>query len=157
LWKNDLAGSISKSIFGISSSLPVIFPIHPRTEKMMTHFNLKADSITFTKPVGYLEFLRLESEARLVITDSGGLQEERCILGVPCVTLRENTERPETLDVGSNILAGTDAQTIIEKSRIMLDKKPGWKNPYGDGHAGRRMVDILVETVYENRTTKKLV
>jgi UDP-N-acetylglucosamine 2-epimerase (non-hydrolysing) len=59
--------------------------------------------------------------------------------------------------VGSNILAGTDAQTIIEKSRIMLDKKPGWKNPYGDGHAGRRMVDILVETVYENRTTKKLV
>ena len=112
---------------------------------MMTHFNLKADSITFTKPVGYLEFLSLEANARLVITDSGGLQEESCILGVPCVTLRENTERPETLDVGSNVLAGTDAQTILEKSRIMLDKKPDWKNPYGDGHAGRRMVDILVK------------
>jgi len=90
-------------------------------------------------------FLHLESNTRLIITDSGGLQEEACILGVPCVTLRKNTERPETLDVGSNDLAGTDAHTVLEKSRIMLDKKPGWKNPYGDGHAARRMVDVLVE------------
>jgi len=93
----------------------------------------------------YPAFLHHESNAKLIITDSGGLQEEACILGVPCVTLRENTERPETLDVGSNVLAGTDAQTIVGKSRIMLDKKPGWKNPYGDGHAGQRMVDILVK------------
>ena len=68
-----------------------------------------------------------------------------CILGVPCVTLRENTERPETIEVGSNVLAGTDAHTILEKSRIMLDKKPGWNNPNGDGHAARRMGDVLVE------------
>ena len=127
------------------TGLPIIFPIHPRTEKMVNHFNLKAPSITLTKPLGYLEFLHLESNAKLIITDSGGLQEESCILGVPCVTLRENTERPETIDVGSNVLAGTDAHIIIEKSRIMLEKKPGWKNPYGDGHAGRRMVDVLVE------------
>ena len=144
--KDRLAG-ILKGLEGIQreTGLPIIFPIHPRTEKTMNQFNLKAPSITFTKPLGYLEFLRLESEARLIITDSGGLQEEACILGVPCVTLRENTERPETIDVGSNVLAGTDAQTILKKSGIMLDKRPGWKNPYGDGHAGQRMVDILVE------------
>ena len=144
--KYRLAG-ILKGLEGVhqETGMPIIFPIHPRTEKMMTHFNLTAPTLTFTKPVGYLEFLRLESEARLIITDSGGLQEEACILGVPCVTLRENTERPETLDVGSNVLAGTDAQTVLEKSRIMLDKKPGWNNPYGDGHAARRMVGVLVE------------
>ena len=112
---------------------------------MMTHFNLTAPLITLTKPLGYLEFLHLESNAKLIITDSGGLQEEACILGVPCVTLRVNTERPETLDVGSNVLAGTDARTILEKSRTVLDKKPGCKNPYGDGLAGRRMVDILMK------------
>jgi len=144
--KDKLAGILA-GLEGVhrETGLPVIFPIHPRTEKMMTHFNLTAPSITLTKPLGYLEFLRLESNARLIITDSGGLQEEACILGVPCVTLRENTERPETLDVGSNVLARTDAHTILEKSRIMLNKKPGSKNPYGDGHAARRMVDILVE------------
>ena len=144
--KKNLAGILA-GLDGVhrETGLPIIFPIHPRTEKMMTHFNLTAPSITLTKPLGYLEFLRLESNAKLIITDSGGLQEEACILGVPCVTLRENTERPETLDVGSNVLAGTDARTILEKSRIMLDKKPGWKNPYGDGHAARRMVDVLVE------------
>ena len=144
--KDKLEG-ILKGLDGVhrETDLPIIFPIHPRTEKMMNHFNLKTPSITFTKPLGYLEFLRLESEARLIITDSADLQEEACILGVPCVTLRENTERPETLDVGSNILAGTDSQIIVDKSRIMLDKKPGWKNPYGDGHAARRMVDVLVE------------
>jgi len=144
--KTNLAGILA-GLEGVhrETGLPIIFPIHPRTEKMMTHFNLTAPTLTFTKPVGYLEFLRLESEARLIITDSGGLQEEACILGVPCVTLRENTERPETLDVGSNVLAGTDAQTVLEKSRIMLDKKPGWNNPYGDGHAARRMVGVLVE------------
>jgi len=96
----------------------------------------------------------LESNAKLIITDSGGLQEESCILGVPCVTRRENTERPETLDVGSNILAGTDSQIIVDKSRIMLDKKTDWKNPYGDGHAARRMVDVLVEAGLETNDTK---
>ena len=101
--------------------------------------------MTGSSPTTHPAFLHLESNTRLIITDSGGLQEESCILGVPCVTLRENTERPETLDVGSNILAGTDSQIIVDKSRIMLDKKTDWKNPYGDGHAGRRMVDVLVE------------
>jgi UDP-N-acetylglucosamine 2-epimerase (non-hydrolysing) len=128
----------------LMTGLPVVFPVHPRTEKMMREFSLSAEGIMFVKPVGYLEFLRLEAGARLVLTDSGGLQEESCILGVPCVTLRDNTERPETLDVGANVLAGAGTETIIEKSRTMLTRLPDWQNPYGDGHAGRRMVDILM-------------
>jgi UDP-N-acetylglucosamine 2-epimerase (non-hydrolysing) len=128
----------------LMTGLPVVFPVHPRTEKMMREFSLSAEGIMFVKPVGYLEFLRLEAGARLVLTDSGGLQEECCILGVPCVTLRDNTERPETLDVGANVLAGAGTETIIEKSRTMLTRLPDWQNPYGDGHAGRRMVDILM-------------
>ena len=127
------------------TGMPVVFPVHPRTEKMMREFSLSAEGVLFVKPVGYLEFLRLEAGARLVLTDSGGLQEESCILDVPCVTLRDNTERPETLDVGANVLAGTDTDTIIEKSRTMLTRLPDWQNPYGDGHAGRRMVDILIK------------
>ncbi len=125
------------------TGMPVVFPVHPRTEKMMREFSLFAEGILFLQPVGYLEFLRLEAGARLVLTDSGGLQEESCILGVPCVTLRDNTERPETLDVGANVLAGTDTDTIIGKSREMITRLPDWENPYGDGHAGKRMVDIL--------------
>ncbi len=127
------------------TGMPVVFPVHPRTEKMMTGFRLTAKGIRFVKPVGYLEFLRLEAGARLILTDSGGLQEEACILGVPCVTLRENTERPETVEAGSNVLAGTDTNAIIEQARKMFTKKPDWKNPYGDGHAGKYMVDILLE------------
>jgi UDP-N-acetylglucosamine 2-epimerase (non-hydrolysing) len=88
-------------------SLPVIFPIHPRTRKMVQQFGLELCCIRAIEPVGFLEFLQLEAGARLALTDSGGVQEEMCILGVPCVTLRENTERPETVNVGANMLAGT--------------------------------------------------
>ena len=84
-----------KSEFG----LPIIFPMHPRTRKMVNEFGLELDGIRAIEPVGFLEFLQLEANARLALTDSGGVQEETCILGVPCVTLRDNTERPETLDV----------------------------------------------------------
>ena len=82
----------------------------------------------------------LESGARLVLTDSGGVQEETCILGVPCVTLRDNTERPETLDVGSNVLSGTEPELMIECARRMLEKEKGWINPFGDGKAAQRIV-----------------
>jgi UDP-N-acetylglucosamine 2-epimerase (non-hydrolysing) len=142
--KSRLSG-ILRGLEGVHlmTGMQVVFPVHPRTEKMMREFSLSAEGIQFVKPVGYLEFLRLEAGARLVLTDSGGLQEESCILGVPCVTLRDNTERPETLDVGANVLAGADTDTIIGKSREMLTRLPDWQNPYGDGHAGKRMVDIL--------------
>jgi len=79
----------------------------------------------------------------LVLTDSGGVQEESCILGVPCVTLRDNTERPETLEVGSNVLAGTEPERIFEGVRLMLNKENNWLNPFGDGNAGERIVEIL--------------
>ena len=124
-------------------SLPVIYPIHPRARKMMNHFGLKSNGIEFIEPVDYLSFLQLESKAKLILTDSGGVQEEACLLKVPCVTLRDNTERPETLVVGSNILAGTDSKKILESTKIMFAKNNDWENPFGDGNAGKRIVEIL--------------
>ena len=85
--------------------IPVVYPIHPRSRKMMKKFGLGMNgNIKIIEPQDYLNFLRLEADAMLVLTDSGGLQEETCILGVPCVTLRDNTERPETVEVGANLL-----------------------------------------------------
>lgn len=123
-------------------SLPVIFPMHPRTRKMVEQFGISLDGISVMNPVGFLEFLQLESNARLVLTDSGGVQEETCILGVPCVTLRANTERPETIEVGANVLAGTDSAEILRCVQRMLDKKRHWSNPYGDGTAGSMITTI---------------
>ncbi|MFZ3145026.1 non-hydrolyzing UDP-N-acetylglucosamine 2-epimerase [Methanothrix sp.] len=128
-----------KSEFG----LPVVFPVHPRTRKMVESFGFELDGIRAIEPLGFLEFLQLEAGARLALTDSGGVQEEACILGVPCVTLRENTERPETLDVGANVLAGTVSQRIMDGARNMLEAGESWKNPFGDGNAGQRIIQIL--------------
>jgi UDP-N-acetylglucosamine 2-epimerase (non-hydrolysing) len=125
--------------------LPIIYPIHPRAKKMLKKFELRTKGITMTKPLDYLNFLRLESNAKLILTDSGGVQEEACILHVPCVTLRDNTERPETLEVGANVLAGTDPKTITKKVQMMLKGKKRWKNPFGNGKAGQRIVKILRE------------
>ncbi|MEA2033046.1 MAG: UDP-N-acetylglucosamine 2-epimerase (non-hydrolyzing) [Euryarchaeota archaeon] len=125
--------------------LPVIYPIHPRARKMMNHFGLKANGVELIEPVDYLSFLQLEARAKLVLTDSGGVQEEACILNVPCVTLRDNTERPETLDVGSNILAGTNAESILSKTKEMSNRDNNWNNPFGDGKAGERIVEVIME------------
>jgi UDP-N-acetylglucosamine 2-epimerase (non-hydrolysing) len=125
--------------------LPVIYPIHPRAKKMMNHFGLKGNGIEFIEPLDYLSFLQLESKARLVLTDSGGVQEEACILNVPCVTLRDNTERPETLEVSSNVLAGTNVESILSKTKEMIERNNNWENPFGDSKAGKRIVKILKE------------
>ncbi|WP_203219051.1 non-hydrolyzing UDP-N-acetylglucosamine 2-epimerase [Geoglobus acetivorans] len=130
-------------------SIPIVFPMHPRTQKRVKEFKLSLDSIKIVKPLGFLEFLLLEANAGLVLTDSGGVQEETCILGVPCVTLRDNTERPETLEVGSNILAGTIPERILKSVKIMLSRRGSWRNPFGDGRAGERIVNIL--TGYHNQ------
>ncbi len=122
--------------------LPVLYPIHPRAKKQLKKFGIIVNSVEIVKPLDYLRFLLLESGAKLVFTDSGGVQEETCILGVPCVTLRYNTERPETIDVGSNVLAGTNPQKIVDKASFMMGRG-GWANPYGDGRAGSRIVEIL--------------
>jgi len=132
-----------------SFGFPVVYPVHPRAEKMMKQFGLRPRGVRLVEPLDYLSFLMLESCARLVLTDSGGVQEETCILHVPCVTLRYNTERPETLEVGSNILAGTKPEVIVEKVKIMLNRKRDWPNPFGDGKAGRRIVRILVDRFEE--------
>jgi len=123
--------------------LPVIYPIHPRTRKRIKEFGLKILSgIRLIEPIGFLEFLQLEANAKLVLTDSGGVQEESCILGVPCVTFRENTERPETIEVGGNILSGCNPPKIVASCEIMLEKS-GWSNPFGDGKAAKRIVKMV--------------
>jgi len=109
----------------------------------MSIFGYKTEGISLVEPLDYLSFLQLERDAKLILTDSGGIQEEACVLGVPCVTLRYNTERPETLEIGSNVLAGTEPTEIVEKTRYMLDKSTNWGNPFGDGRAGERIVRIL--------------
>jgi len=125
-------------------NLPIIYPIHPRSKKMIKNFNLKIpQGVKLIEPIGYLDFLQLEANARLVLTDSGGVQEESCILKVPCVTLRDNTERPETLEVGSNILAGAIPKKILRCVSKMLNRKRNWRNPFGNGRAGEKIINII--------------
>lgn len=123
--------------------VPLIYPLHPRARKRMQEFGLEPQGVRVIDPLGYLDFLQLEAQASLVLTDSGGVQEESCILEVPCVTLRDNTERPETLEIGSNALAGTAPQSILAQGKEMLSRDRNWINPFGDGSAGKRIVDIL--------------
>ena len=126
-------------------NLPIIYPIHPRTMNRIEEFGLEIPKgVELIEPLGFLEFLQLEANAKLVLTDSGGVQEETCILKVPCVTLRDNTERPETLEVGSNVLAGVNQNKILGGVKIMLDRNRNWKNPFGDGKAGNIIIKILI-------------
>jgi UDP-N-acetylglucosamine 2-epimerase (non-hydrolysing) len=125
------------------NDVPVIVPLHPRTQARIKKFNIDIPAnIKIVDPVGYLDFLNLESSALMMLTDSGGMQEEGCILKIPCVTLRENTERPETIDVGSNILAGTDPERIDSAVTKLLNIDKRWNNPFGDGNSGKRIVEI---------------
>ena len=123
--------------------LPIIYPIHPRSRKQMKEFSLQLDEVRLIDPVDFLSFLQLENNAKLVLTDSGGVQEETCVLGVPCVTLRDNTERPETVEVGSNVLAGADSDKILKCAKMMVLRENSWENPFGDGNAGRKTVETL--------------
>ncbi|MCK9278515.1 MAG: UDP-N-acetylglucosamine 2-epimerase (non-hydrolyzing), partial [Methanoculleus sp.] len=124
----------------------VLYPVHPRAKKMIEQFNLQVpDNIRLLEPLGYFEFLLLEASARLVLTDSGGIQEECCILKTPCVTMRKNTERPETVDVGGNILAGADPEAILSCAKVMDRAPRTWGNPFGDGRAGERIIGHLKE------------
>ena len=135
-------------------SLSVIFPAHPRTAKRLKEFGLlngvlSTDSFKMIKPMGYLEFLMLIRHAAIILTDSGGIQEESCILQTPCVTLRNNTERPETIAVGSNCVAGVHPDSIHAASMKMLSIERKWDIPFGDGFAAVRIADI-VESALEN-------
>lgn len=136
------------TLIGSKLKVPIVFPVHPRTLKRLEGFNIKnrltdIPHLKVIVPVGYLDFLLLLHSALLIITDSGGIQEESCILRVPCVTLRENTERRETVDVGANIIAGTEPKRILDAAQKMLKRKQNWINPFGDGKAAERIVDII--------------
>ncbi len=141
--------SILEGLDGIAAEfeMPVIYPIHPHSRRTMAEFGLRPRGLRLVEPMDFLSFLQLESSARLVLTDSGGVQEEACILNVPCVTLRDNTERPETLEVGSNILAGASPDRILKHTRLMLDRENRWSNPFGDGTAGRKIVKTIAREV----------
>ena len=124
----------------------ILFPIHPRTRKMLEKFRITLPvGVLALEPVGFLDFLRLEEAARLILTDSGGVQEEACILGVPSVTIRTTTERPETVLTGANLVAGFRPDSIVRCAEEMIRRKRNWKNPFGDGRAGERMLRIAEE------------
>lgn len=134
----------------ISEKIPLVFPMHPRTRKQLSVFGLeeKVDAITNLKlidPIGYLDFLKLEKYAKFVLTDSGGIQEETTVFGVPCLTLRENTERPITIELGTNQLVELNKDVIVQKvSEILNEKyKKGSIPPLWDGHTAERVVQIM--------------
>lgn len=128
---------------------PVYFPIHPRTKKQIEIFALDIDTkhIKLKEPVGYLEILALEKNAQLIFTDSGGIQEEACILHVPSLTLRENTERPETIKVGASILVGHSKKNILTGADKMISSKRIWPNPFGDGNASKKIISITTNEI----------
>ena len=129
----------------ISKTMPVLFPIHPRTAKRIQDFGLSLHDIRTMPPQGYLEFLNLQSTATVVLTDSGGAQEETTILGVPCLTLRHNTERPVTIDHGTNIMVGPDKNRILDAFRRIMhgDWKPAGPPEFWDGHAAERIIRVI--------------
>lgn len=141
----------------ISKKLPIIFPIHPRTRKMAEQFGLShffnsgdnVQGIWITEPLGYLEFLNLNMNARMVLTDSGGLQEETTVLGIPCITMRNNTERPITCEVGSNYLVGNNPKELFEiAGKILEGIAPKGKVPEKwDGKSAERIVEILLKVM----------
>ncbi len=133
----------------ISKRLPIIFPVHPRTRQKLTEFGfdemIAGSQVRLIEPLGYLDFLRLYSGAKLVLTDSGGLQEETTVLGIPCLTLRENTERPITIEMGSNVLVGVDPETIVAEAITSLDGRSKELKipPLWDGKTAGRICDVL--------------
>lgn len=138
--------------YEIGQQIKIIFPMHPRTKKMLDTFGLtdKAFSnpdLIITDPIGYLDFLQLMQNAKMILTDSGGIQEETTYLKIPCMTIRPNTERPVTIDLGTNILVGSDSDKIIQESKKIIagDTKDGVIPDLWDGHAAERIVKVLLD------------
>lgn len=150
----EVLKGILEALTEISKGLPIIFPIHPRTRKMVEKFGLthflngseNVEGIWCTEPLGYLEFLHLNMNAKLVLTDSGGLQEETTVLSVPCITMRNNTERPVTCEMGTNFLVGNNPQAILDAARPILsgERVAGQIPEKWDGKAAERIVEVLI-------------
>src|SRR5262249_49942515 len=132
---------ILTSLLEVNKDVTVIFPAHPRTRQRIADFGLHAGQLKLLDPLPYVEFLALQRNAKVVITDSGGIQEETTYLGVPCLTLRNSTERPITVSMGTNILVGQDARKLCaELSKILDGKaKKGSIPPLWDGRTGERI------------------
>jgi UDP-N-acetylglucosamine 2-epimerase (non-hydrolysing) len=158
---SQVLGRILQAIFDSDSTLPVVFPCHPRTRQRLAGEGLAAlveqqgqsgkqkARLVLLEPLGYLEFLSLMSSARFVLTDSGGIQEETTVLGVPCLTLRENTERPVTLTQGTNVLVGNDRQRILSSIQKVLSTATDASSrpPLWDGHAAERIAEVVTRRV----------
>jgi UDP-N-acetylglucosamine 2-epimerase (non-hydrolysing) len=136
---------ILTALLEINDVLPVVFPAHPRSRKRIEQFGIDTGKLRFVEPLPYVEFLSLQSHATAVITDSGGIQEETTYLGVPCLTLRSNTERPVTVTTGTNVLVGQDPKLLNSELRRILEGKgkKGSIPPLWDGHAGERIAEAL--------------
>lgn len=140
-----LWGAIEK----VAGRIPILFPVHPRTRARIDEFGLGSRGITFVEPLGYIDMLYAVKGATLVLTDSGGLQEETTVLGIPCLTIRENTERPVTVDVGTNYLVGTRPEAIVAASIEVLsgNAKRGAIPPLWDGNASTRISEIVLRVL----------
>jgi len=149
--RKDALTQIFSAIEDLQKRIKIIYPIHPRTKKKIEEFGLKDEvgsmkNLILTPPLSYIEFLRLMLEAKLVLTDSGGIQEETTFLSIPCLTVRNNTERPITVDIGTNIIVGKSPEKIIEEAFHMLNGnlKRGEIPPLWDGKTAKRIVEILI-------------
>jgi UDP-N-acetylglucosamine 2-epimerase (non-hydrolysing) len=137
---------LMRAIKEIQDELPIVFPVHPRTRKALSAVSFSLPNLRLTEPLGYLEFMKLVSQSRFVLTDSGGIQEETTFLGIPCLTLRANTERPSTVEEGSNLLLGQDPRAIVAASRKALQSSSSERRipELWDGLAAKRIIDILL-------------
>jgi UDP-N-acetylglucosamine 2-epimerase (non-hydrolysing) len=147
--------SIIKGVSRASDSvgIPVIYPIHPHSEEQLSEFDLSIpENIRLTEPLDYLDFLHLQQHAVTMVTDSGGVQEESCILETPCVTVRSSTERPETVTVEANELVGVDPAEIVAAVEDAVEIDADWKNPFGDGTAAEQILDIVCEHYVADNT-----
>jgi len=136
-------GKILSALSEIAQELPLYWPMHPRTRSTVARLPL-SDRIHILEPLGYIEFLAMQAGSRVVLTDSGGIQEETTVLGVPCLTLRDNTERPVTIDAGTNRLAGTSRESILKAwAEHRANPKKGQEPPLWDGKAGERCHAVL--------------
>lgn len=136
---------ILDALMAVGERTRIVFAAHPRTRKRLKEYGLTPRNVLVTEPFGYLDFLRLEKEAKFVLTDSGSIQQETTVFGIPCLTIRENTERPFTTDKGTNTLVGTSKERIVEESLKILDGggKRGEVHPLWDGKASQRIVQVL--------------
>ncbi|HEX5527497.1 MAG TPA: UDP-N-acetylglucosamine 2-epimerase (non-hydrolyzing) [Solirubrobacterales bacterium] len=141
-----LLGETVAQLAALAQQLPVVFPVHPRTRKMMEGLEPEHPGLHLIAPLGYLDFLSLLADAGAVLTDSGGIQEETTYLGVPCFTLRDNTERPVTLTSGTNTLLGLDPSAIARIPALLAesDKAPSQPPPLWDGHAAERIAEVIL-------------